>query len=102
MENELWKEFLNISPSQRELLNTYLELRQHFQKIGFKESDLESPPYYTREMFQLYDRFNNEKNSLFNHLISYGFDVSGKDFINHLTPLLQKINELTPLKNGNN
>ena len=101
MEKELWKDFLNTTVTQRELLDAYLELRLHFQEIGFSESDLVNPPRYTKKMMELRDKFISQKNYLLNQLNNYGFNVSEEDFINHINPLLQKINELTPLKNGN-
>ena len=35
-------------------------------------------------------------------LKDYGFDISREELINYIQPLLMKINEVTPLKNGNN
>ena len=48
------------------------------------------------------NRFNDEKNALFKQVNDYGFDVSLDDFHAYLTPLFIKINELTPLEDGNN
>jgi hypothetical protein len=44
--------FINEYFILRKLLETYLELRQHFQELDFSENDLESPPTYTEKMMK--------------------------------------------------
>ena len=46
--------FINEYFILRKLLETYLELRQHFQELDFSENDLESPPTYTEKMMTLF------------------------------------------------
>jgi hypothetical protein len=100
---KLYEKFLEDSFTLRQLLDTYLELRQHFQELGFSEDQLEKPPHYTRKMMNLFHKFDNDRNSLLNDVKSYGFDMNFNELSAYLTPLLEKINELTPLKkNGNN
>ena len=86
----------------REILNTYLELRQHFQELGFSEPQLEKPPSYTPTMMRLFHKFGDTQKALFNQVKDYGFDVTFTEFMSYMKPLMDKINELTPLeKNGN-
>lgn len=100
---KLYKKFLEDSFALRQLLDTYLELRQHFQELGFSEDQLETPPHYTRKMMNLFHKFNDWKTSLLNDAKSYGFNINFNELSTYLTPLLEKINEITPLKkNGNN
>jgi hypothetical protein len=87
-----YEKFLEDSFTLREILNTYLELRQHFQELGFSEPQLEKPPSYTPTMMRLFHKFGDARDTLLNDVNSYGVDMS------YLTPLLKKINELTPLK----
>jgi hypothetical protein len=95
--------YLNESFTLKKLLETYLELRQHFQELGFSEPQLEKPPTYTPTMMRLFHKFGDERDTLLNDVKSYGFDMSFDELTTYLTPLLSKINELTPLKeNGNN
>ena len=95
--------YLNESFTLKKLLETYLELRQHFQELGFSEPQLEKPPTYTPTMMRLFRKFGNQRDTLLNDVTSYGFDMSFDELTAYLTPLLSKINELTPLKeNGNN
>jgi hypothetical protein len=87
----------------KKILETYLELRQHFQELGFSEDQLKKPPKYTPNMMRLFHKFGDERDTLLNDAKSYGFDMSFDELTDYLKPLLKKINELTPLKeNGNN
>jgi hypothetical protein len=98
-----YEKFLENSITLRQLLDTYLELRQHFQELGFSEPQLEKPPKYTPNMLRLFDDFSYLRNALLKDVNSYGFDMSFDELTAYLTPLLKKINELTPLKeHGNN
>jgi hypothetical protein len=95
--------YLNESFTLKKLLETYLELRQHFQELGFSEDQLEKPPTYTPNMMRLFSKWVDERDTLLKDVNSYGFDMSFDELTTYLTPLLKKINELTPLKeNGNN
>lgn len=40
--------------------------------------------------------------SLLKLVNDYGFEMSQNELVDYMTPLLYKIDELTPLKNGNN
>jgi hypothetical protein len=96
-----YEKFLHDRVGLRHLLEVYLELRQHFQEIGFSESDLEQPPTYTDKMMMLFHKFDDTQKALFKQVNDYGFDVEWIEFGNFITPLLKKINEITPLsENG--
>ena len=96
-----FEKFLNDSLRTQELLEIYLEMRKHFQELGFSEADLVKPPTYTNEMFMFQKKFLNALNALINQVNAYGFEVNGKDVNEYIQPLLKKINELTPLsENG--
>lgn len=99
---ELWQELLQDNNTLRQLLDVYLELRHHFQELDFSESDLSDPPRYTAKMINFQDKFQNRLNRLLNHVKDYGFDISREELLNYVRPLLLNINELTPLRNGNN
>lgn len=96
-----FEKFLADASSLRELLDVYLELRQHLQELGFSESDLNDPPNYTMKMMNLQDRFQNRFKALIQLVKDYGFEVTKEEVQGYVMPLLQKINELTPLKDGN-
>lgn len=92
-----YEKFLEESLTLRELLDTYLELRQHFQELEFSEKDLERPPITTATMMGLYNKFTNLRHALLKDVNSYGLDMTSSELINHIQPLMSKINELTPL-----
>jgi hypothetical protein len=85
----------------REFLNTYLEMRRHFQELDFSEEDLERPPKYTQEMMLFHFKISNLQQGLLKQVNDFGFDVDDLEFYDFILPLMQKINKLTPLKDGN-
>ena len=92
-----FEKFFNETLTLKELLETYLELRKHFQEMGFSEQDLEKVPVMTVELFKLQDQFHYLKHRLLYDANAYGFNVSDEELRDYLHPLLQNINELTPL-----
>ncbi len=97
-----FEKFLATASILRELLNIYLELRQHLQELGFSESQLDNPPTYTTKMMNLQERFQNRFNKVIQLVHDYGFDATKKEVQDYVMPLLMKINELTPLKEDGN
>lgn len=93
---------MNYSLGLRELLDIYLELRQHFQELEFSEKDLEKPPIYTDKMMNLFHRFGDTQKALLQQIKDYGFDIEWNEFTNYIRTLLSKIDKLTPLSDGNN
>ena len=83
------------------MLDIYLELRQHFQELGFSEEDLKSPPTYTQKMMSLFHKFGDIQKALFQQVKDYGFSIDWNEFINYMKPILTKIDEITPLSHGN-
>lgn len=95
-----FEKFLATASIIRELLDIYLELRQHLQELGFSESELDNPPKYTTKMMNLQERFQNKFQRVFQLVKDFGFDATKEEVQNYVMPLLIKINELTPLKDG--
>lgn len=95
-----FEKYLTYSSLLRDLLDIYLELRQHLQEMGFSEEELNDPPTYTFKMMSLQEKFNNEFNEVIRFLRNYGFDVTKDEVSNFIMPKLLKINELTPLRDG--
>ena len=93
-----FEKFLVHSSGLRELLDTYLELRKHLQEEGFSQEELERVTSPTIRMMLLYDRFNDKKNTLFRQIRDYGFEIHSDDLIEYIQPLLNKIDEITPLR----
>jgi hypothetical protein len=96
-----YEKFLNESIGLKELIEIYLQLRQHFQELGFSVNDLESPPTYTAKMMNLHQRFQSAQKALFKQVNDYGFNTSMEEFVEYMGPILAKIDEITPLSHGN-
>lgn len=95
-----FEKFLSISVGLRRLSEIYLKIRQYFQSEGWSEKDLENPPYYSAQLMMLHQDFNDEKRSLFRQTKDLGFDFEVEEFDDYLKQILQNINELTPLSDG--
>lgn len=95
------EKFLNNSVGLQRIIEIYLKMRQYFQSEGWSESDLEKPPYYSAQLMTLHQNFGGEIRDLLQQMKDLGFEVETEDFNEYLKPLLQNINELTPLNNGN-
>jgi hypothetical protein len=97
-----WEKFiekneLGIGPAK-----IYTKLRKLFQKYDWSESDLSKPPFYSGEMMMLKDELTKEIMQVEKKLVTYGFDYEDEELSNYFRNLFGKINELTPLKDGNN
>ena len=97
-----YEKFLSHSSLMREILDNYLELRLHLQEEGFSQKDLERVVRPTHQMMSLREKFIYKKNDLYTQIRDYGFDISQKELEDYIQPLSNKIDELTPLNNGNN
>jgi hypothetical protein len=97
-----FEKFLESSVTMRELLDNYLELRLHLQEEGFSQEQLSRFMQPTIKMMTLREKFTNKKNALFRQIKDYGFDVNSDELNGYILPLLSKIDDITPLNNGNN
>lgn len=97
-----WEKFLEKTRLHEDVLRSYTKLRKLFQKYEWSEKDLESPPFYSGEMMKLRDDLNNARLNLIRKLMDFGFKVDSESFAIYLREYMSKINELTPLKDGDN
>ena len=93
-----FEKFLESSLTMRELLDNYLELRTHLQEEGFSQEQLERVMHPTIKMMTLREKFINKKNALFKQIKDYGFEIHQGELTEYIQPLLNKIDEITPLK----
>ena len=95
--------FLENNVNLRGMLDTYLELRLHLQEEGYSQESLGRVVRPTNKMIELRERFVSKKNSLFKQIKAYGFEINQGELSEFIQPLLNKIDDITPLKeNGNN
>jgi hypothetical protein len=93
-----FEKFLSHSSLLRELLDNYLELRTHLQEEGFSQEELERVVRPTNKMMELRERFISKKNALFKQIKDYGFEIHQGELTEYIQPLLNKIDDITPLK----
>jgi hypothetical protein len=90
--------FLENNVTLRGMLDTYLELRLHLQEEGYSQEALERVVSPTKKMIRLRERFVSMKNSLFKQIKDYGFEINQGELTEYIQPLLNKIDDITPLK----
>jgi hypothetical protein len=95
-----FENFLVDSVGLRRLTDIYLELRQHFQELGWTEDDVKHPPTYTYKLMGLRESFIQEQNALYKQVVDLGFNVDVREFYAFINQIMEKINEITPLKDG--
>ena len=95
-----FEKFLSDSVGIRRLSEVYLELRQYLQELGWSEEDVEYPPYYPSKLMRLYDNFGYEQRLLLQQIKDLGLEVDLNDFNKYIEQSIEKINELTPLSDG--
>jgi len=95
-----FEQFLSNSVGLQRIIEIYLKIRKYFQSEGWSESDLEKPPYYSEELMSLHQKFGGEIRDLLQQMKDLGLKVEKEDLNEYLKPLLQNINELTPLSDG--
>jgi hypothetical protein len=99
---ELWEKFATETIEFRELLNKYLEMRLYFQELGYTQKQLsrisEAPP----KLWKLKNDLDVLQDGLLKMIYSYGFDIKWNEFVEFLGPRYKKIDDITPLKDGDN
>jgi hypothetical protein len=95
-----FEKFLVSSVGLQRIIETYLKIRQYFQSEEWSEKDLEKPPYYSAQLMTLHEKFGGEIRDLLQQMKDLGFEVEKEEFNEYLKPLLQNINELTPLNDA--
>ena len=96
-----WQKFMDELHPESELLSVYRKLRHAFQKEGWSEKDLISPPYYPQDIMGYYQKLSSLIRDLKNELVSYFGDIDNEEFTYYLHGKLKHIDLETPLKNGN-
>lgn len=94
-----YNKYVAMTDADKEILETYRELRKAFQREGWSEEDLVSPPYYPSDIMRNFQKFSSLRDKLFFELKSF-FDIDHNEFVDYLQDKLKDINLETPLNNG--
>lgn len=94
-----YNKYVAMTDADKEILETYRELRKAFQREGWSEEDLVRPPYYPSDIMRNFQKFSTLRNKLFFELKSF-FGIDHNEFVDYLQDKLQEINLETPLNNG--
>jgi hypothetical protein len=89
-----------MTNADKEILETYRELRRAFQREGWSDEDLVSPPYYPNDIMRNFQKFSLLRDKLFSELKSF-FDIDHNEFVDYFQDKLKYIDLETPLDNGN-
>lgn len=99
---EIWKKFVEENLFFQEILEKYLELRMILIEEGYSDESIKNVSSGPARMFEIRTEIAMLIENLKKQLKDYGFDVPHDEFILYLQPKLNKIDSLTPLKDGNN
>lgn len=99
---KIWEKFAIDRFEFKKLLEKYLELRLLFKEIGFSQRDLEKVSQAPPGVWRLRSQIGLLNDNLHQQIRNYGFNVGDEEFTDFILPHLKKIDEITPLDNGNN
>ena len=97
-----WIKYIKQLNADEKLLSIYHQLREQFQKEGWTEKDLEKPPYYTKEIMSLFERFNMERTRLGSELTKYFGELDLSDYVDYIQHRMKEVDNKTPLSDKNN
>jgi hypothetical protein len=99
---EMWQKFANDRLELRELLDVYLEIRLYFKELGYTQEDLKSIRTAPNKLWSLKSILDRKQDDLLRKIYDYGFEIDFSKFSDFLREKYKKIDELTPLDNGDN
>ena len=99
-----WKKFVNTLELTKDLEQNYFEMRKIFQREGWTEEDLKSPPYFPQDLLKLHSKFQPKMREIFQTIKDYGFNVDTDEVRNYIIAKLSHIDDIIPLRksDGNN
>ena len=95
-----WKKYINTLGIDKELIETYRNLRLSFQREGWSDKDIENPPYYPGDIMRNFQKFSRLRDKVFSELNTFFGGVDDRELSDYLSSKLQIIDLETPLKNG--
>jgi hypothetical protein len=96
---ESWKKFAELLELTKELEETYFNIREVFQREGWTQKDIESPPYYPQDLMFLHRELQQLVQGVDRTIRDYGFGVDGDEVKYYIMDKLRRIDDITPLNN---
>lgn len=97
---EGWKELIDSSLSTPRVLELYLRLRLLLKELGHTEKSIQRIKSGPQRLWNFRTELHNQIQKLYQLTTDYGFDVTYPEFVDYLEQKFNKINELTPLNDG--
>jgi len=96
-----YQKFVETLNADRELQDVYRDIRNAFNREGWTEEDLESPPYYPTDIMKNFQKFSELRDKLYHELKSFFDLIDHNEFSDYIGDRLKLIDIEIPLKNGN-
>ena len=93
-----WRKFVDTLELTKDLEQVYFKMRKIFQREGWSEEDLKSPPYFPQDLLLLHSKFQPKMREIFQTIEDYGFDVDRDEVHYYIMDKLSHINDITPLR----
>ena len=93
-----WRKFVDTLELTKDLEQVYFKMRKIFQREGWSEEDLKSPPYFPQDLLLLHSKFQPKMREIFQTIKDYGFDVDRDEVHYYIMDKLSHINDITPLR----
>ena len=93
-----WRKFVDTLELTKDLEQDYFEMRKIFQREGWSEEDLESPPYLPQDLLKLHSTFTPKVLEIIQTIKDYGFDVDKSEVYEYIIKNFSRINDITPLR----
>ena len=95
---EAWKILVKELDLTEDLEENYFQMRKIFQREGWTQKDIESPPYFPQDLLLLYFKLTPKMREIFQTIKDYGFDVDRDEVHYYIMDKLSHIDDITPLK----
>ena len=91
-----FEKYIKSLDSDKKIMQIYHNLRKCFQREGWTEDQLSSPPYYPQDIMRYFHEFSSEHERLFKELRNF-FDIDHNEFADYIKREMKRIDEKTPL-----
>lgn len=97
-----WQQYIDSHYVTTEILEKYLEMRLLLKELGYTEESLKKVSSGPTNLWLLREQLVEKVQELKKQIEYFGFEITLDEMTSYLMPKFNKINELTPLNDGNN